>query len=83
MRVCAAQRDPGDVARVVEGGWSGRWWKWVTPRLGAFQSLKSRNAGHDGLDVLLGQLALEGVVDLDLLAWFHIRTVTSASVAIS
>src|SRR5687767_12018728 len=42
-------------------------------REGSVQSIAQelRDVGHDGTDVLLGQLALEGVVDLDLLLVPH------------
>ena len=54
------------------------------PRLGDFGSFAQKlgDVGHDGLDVLVGQLALVAVIDLDLCC-FHIRTVMSASAEIS
>ncbi len=54
------------------------------PRLGDLKSISEdfRDTGQDGRNVLVSQLALVGVIDLDLML-FHIRTVMSASAAIS
>ena len=61
---------PGQRARVARECWSGRWVVLNSPRQpeGSARSIAQDlgDVGHDGLDVLVGQLALVGVVDLDL-----------------